>query len=125
MRYSYGKTLFAFFSISLILCSGIARGGGNGCDSPQLKPEVKKAIAEATKLGCKCVSGFRTKAEQKAAFDRAGGKGNGGAAAAPGHSRHEPGWAFDCPKVIKCPAPLKRLNNKAHAKVSHCSDTGG
>lgn len=125
------STKIAFFTVlftAIISSSAEARGGGGGqmgpgCDSPNNKPETQKAIEEAKKMGCVCRSGFRTRAEQAAAYARH--QGRPGAAAKPGNSRHEQGLAFDCPTVIQCPNGFKRLDNASHKGMSHCSDTGG
>ena len=106
--------------------TAFAKGGGgegNGCNSPDNKPETQENIKKAEAMGCKCSSGFRTRAQQAAAYARHGGRP--GAAAKPGNSRHEQGLAFDCPTVIQCPGGFKRLENESHKGMSHCSDTGG
>ena len=126
------STRIAYFTVlltSLALSAGAhAKGGGGGqmgpgCDSPENKPETKQAIEQAKQMGCVCRSGFRTRAEQAAAYARH--QGRPGAAAKPGNSRHEQGLAFDCPTVIQCPNGFKRLDNDSHKGMSHCSDTGG
>lgn len=117
---------FALLPVIFTLCLlGVTAtaAADNGCKSPNNKPETQQAIKKAEGMGCKCVSGFRTRAQQAAAYARH--KGRPGAAAKPGNSRHERGLAFDCPKVIQCPNGYKRLNNAAHKGMSHCSDTGG
>lgn len=126
MSQSKRTSFAAICALAIFTASAHAQGGGdegNGCNSPENKPETQKFIKEAEAMGCKCSSGFRSNAKQAEIYARHNGRP--GAAAPPGKSRHEQGLAFDCPTVIQCPGTFKRLDNESHQGMSHCSDTGG